>query len=1031
LISESPPRHGFARVATIAPGSPFLKTLVDSCIDGSLGVRFPSNGRDYSAATIYVPTRRAARALAHAFAEALQPRAILLPRIIPLGDPSDLEVRSILAPDTLLGSSSVLPAIADLDRRLLLTSLVEGWRNSLGLQALAHAGDGFTLAGGFADSFSLAGDLAGLIDEFAVEGVNWGRVANLTQGQFDTYWSLTRSFLEIAGQAWPVILAERNLLDPSERLNRLLRNEAVRLQTSDLDNPVIAAGSTGTVPATADLLAVIARLPQGVVVLPGLDTTMDARAWNLVADQGHQVDAQPGHPQAAMKHLISRLQVLREDVIVLGHETDQAFTRTGIIQASARAAEATDDWPAMRAKMAQKLASGLAGLSVIEATDEREEALAIAIALRGVLENGNETAALVTPDRALAQRVATELKRWGIEADDSSGTRLAKTPLGTFASLIAACQSDVFSPLSVLSLLSHSCAFLGLEPVAFKQAVSTFEVTALRGNELADGLDGLAAALDNAEDRVLDYRAPPPLKRVTTESIELARGMLSVLITAMRPLAQLAETPQLLSVFAKAHSEALENLAGERAALGSDAASLAAAFDDMCTVTADPHLPFSDYAALFDLLMEERVVAPTQPVQGRIKIWGLLEARLMEASLVVLGGLNESIWPPDVRSDPFLNRSMRSELGLPSPERRIGQSAHDFAQALGAEKVIVSRARTVEGTPMVASRFLRRLDAFIGKESALGLRTSGQWLLQAAQAIDDAPSVDLAPRPAPKPSASLQPTSLSVTEISKLYRDPYAVYARHILNLAPLEPLHQTVDARDRGTVIHDVLARFISETNAAWPADPLAVLLAMGREGFAPFARIESVSAFWWPVFEKVAAWFVPWEENRRTVIHNSAIEVRGSMALALADGTSFKLRSRADRIDTLKDGTLAIVDYKTGSASTAPQVQNNLDPQLTLTAAMARVGGFDAVPKRPVSALSYVLVGSTTRERKITFDKEAASIETVATLHIEGLKNMLSRLRSGEDAFTSRRMPEKVKDGGDYDHLARVKEWLTDSSD
>ena len=997
-------------------------------------MQFPSGERDYSSATIYVPTRRAARALAHAFAEALQPRAVLLPRIIPLGDPSDLEVQSILASNPLAGGSTVLPAIGDLDRRLLLTTLVEGWRKSVGLQALAQAGDGFSLAGGFADSFSLAGDLAGLIDAFAVEGINWERVSHLTQGQFDKYWSLTRSFLEIAGQAWPSILADRTVLDPSERLNRLLRNEAARLQTRGSNDPVIAAGSTGTVPATADLLAVIARLPQGVVVLPGLDTTMDARAWSLVADHGHQADAQPGHPQAAMKHLLSRLQVLREDVTLVGQQSDQALARTAIVQASARAADATDDWPAMRLQMANKLESGLAGLSVIEAADEREEALAIAIALRGVLETKNETAALVTPDRALAQRVATELKRWGIAADDSSGTPLASTPLGTFARLIVACQSDLFSPLSVLSLLSHSCACLGLEPAAFTHAVRAFELLALRGNDLLDGVDGigsLATVLDAAESRVSDRRSAPPVKRITPGDIALARDMLAALVSAMEPLTALSQAVHPLHVFARAHATALEQLAGERATLGTDAAALAAAFDDLSMVTAAPELKFADYVALFDILIGERIVSPAQPVQGRIKIWGLLEARLMEANLLVLGGLNESIWPPDVRNDPFLNRSMRAELGLPSPERRIGQSAHDFAQALGADNVIVSRARTVEGTPMVASRFLRRLDAFIGAKAASGLREGGTWLLHAAQAIDDAPSVSLAPRPAPKPAAALQPPSLSVTEISTLYRDPYAVYARHILDLAPLEPLQQTVGARDRGTIIHAILAQFINQTAADWPTDPLAELLAIGREHFLPFAAIERVSAFWWPVFEKVAAWFVLWEKNRRATLAHSAIEVSGSIPLTLADGASFKLRARADRIDTLRDGTLAIVDYKSGSASTSQQILFNLDPQLTLTAAMAQAGAFQTVNRKPVSALSYVLVGTITKERKITFDKGSISIETVAARHIAGLTHMLNQLRRGEEAFISRRMPEKIKDGGSYDHLARVKEWLTDTSD
>jgi ATP-dependent helicase/nuclease subunit B len=1016
-------------VKTIAPGAPFLRTLVAACIDGSLGIRFPKDERDYSAATIYVPTRRAARALAHAFAERLQPRAVLLPRIVPLGDPSDLEERAILTSDSFGADADVPPAIGDLERRLLLTSLIEGWRNSRDMKQMAAAGDGFTIGGGFADSFALSGDLASLIDEFAIEGVEWRRVRDLTQGQFDEYWSMTRDFLAIAGEAWPLALKELGQLDPATRLNRLLTAEAERLKRERPDHPVIAAGSTGTVPATAGLLAAISRLPNGVVVLPGLDKTMDERGWTLVADQPDPGAAQPGHPQAALKRLLSRLGVEREGVDEIGVSTDALLHRMELVHAASRAAEVTDDWPEMRGDLAASLADGLDGISVIEAPDERTEALAIAVALREVLETDGKTAALVTPDRAMAQRVSLELRRWGIAADDSAGTPLDASPLGAFARLVARAVTEDFTATSTMSMLSHACLCVGTP-----DAACVFEMLGLRGHDLGQGLAGIAASLDDAQDRIDDYRSPAPLRRISAEGLEKAKALLAAFVTAMQPLALLVEKAHPLSHLAMSHMQAIEALAGDRAATGADAVALGRVFDQLLSTKADPVITFADYAALFDMLIAGAMISPAQPVQGRIKIWGLLEARLMEADRIVLGGLNEGIWPPEVRTDPFLNRSMRTELGLSSPERRIGQSAHDFAQALGAPEAIIARAMTVEGTPMVASRFLRRLDAFVGEAAAKAMRSRGQWLIQAAAAMDEAPVVPAAPRPDPRPDATLQPTSLSVTEIGTLVRDPYAIYARHVLGLQALEVLETSVDARDRGTIIHEVLAKFIKASQQNWPADPLGDLLERGRIEFEPYKHIESVSAFWWPVFEKVATWFVDWEQARRKSVARSEVERSGALTVPLADGTAFKLRARADRIDVSADGTLSLLDYKTGKPPSGDQIALGLDPQLTLMAHMAALGLFENVPAAHVGTIAHVKLGADSREIVPKVDRKAIAaddIERLATRHIAGLKNTLDKLRRKEDGFLSRRMIEKARDGGDYDHLARVKEWMAEVGD
>jgi len=1030
-------------VRTIPPGAPFLRTLVAACMDGSLGVRFPAESRDYSAATIYVPTRRAARALAHAFAEALQPSAVLLPRIVPLGDPADLEERAIVDPVAYGGADDgeLAPATGDLDRRLLLARMIETWRNSRDLAQLAAAGDGFLIAGGFADSFALAGDLAGVMDEFTIESVEWERIRDLTEGRFDQFWALTRSFLEIAWREWPAVMAQRGALDPTDRLNRLLRREAARLVRERPDRPIIAAGSTGTVPATAELLAAIARSPNGAVVLPGLDLEADARGWDLVPQEAklphearfpHEAkrsvegrgENQHGHPQAALKRLLGRLGIARGDVGEIGAPPEALRLRARVVNAASRPAEATDDWPELRGALAEAMRRGLADVGVVEAPDERLEALAVAIALRSALVDGDGTAALVTPDRALAQRVAAELRRWGVTADDSAGAPLSGAPLGAFARLVAEAVAADVPPSCAMALLAHPCLGLGDE-----DAVAALELAGFRGADVGAGLDGVARALDEAEARIDDRRSPRPVRRIGGGRLAAARALLADFVAALRPLADLAEGAHPLPPLARAHAAAVDRLAGDRAASGADALGLGRVFDRLAAVDVATSLSFRDYAALFASLAAEEAIAPAEPVQGRIKIWGLLEARLMEADLVVLGGLNEGVWPPDVRTDPFLNRTMRAELGLAAPERRIGQSAHEFAQALGAPKAVIVRARTVEGTPMVASRFLRRLDAFVGADAAEAMRANGRLLLDAAAALDDADFQPSIARPDPKPPAALQPSSLSITEISTLFRDPYAIYACHVLGLDPLGPLESGVDARDRGAIVHDILARFVKETQSSWPAQPLALLLDHGRAAFEPYARIEAVAAFWWPVFEKVARWFVAWEGARRAGVAHAEVETSGAMSLALADGSIFKLRGRADRIDVLADGRLAIVDYKTGQPPSAPEVASGLEPQLTLTAHMAAAGLFAGVPAGAVGELVYVRVGSTPKDVVLklkTKNGPPLSIEEAANRHIHGLRNALDRLRSGEDGFLSRRMPRYVRDDGPYDHLARVREWM-----
>ncbi len=1022
------------KVFTVAPGASFLPTVVDACIAGTLGVGFPKGGRDFSTATIYVPTRRAARALSHAFAKALEPGAVLLPRIVPLGDPSDIEEQSILQLSDVADARQGLPAIGDLDRRLLLTELIQGWQKSRFFQSLSDNRDGFSIGESFSSSYALSDDLGRLIDEFAIEGADWQQVGALVTETFDTYWSLTRSFLDIAGQQWPVVLKELGFLDPSTRLNMLLDAEVERLKQAPPAHPVIAAGSTGTVPATARLLAAIARLPNGAVVLPGLDKAMQQHAWEMISSANETGTSSSGdsHPQAALKRLLVPLGIERESVVNIGQSSTELALRAEIVAHSARSVEATEDWPLLRQNIGAELSTGLHGISIFEAADERQEALGIAVALRGILEESGKTAALITPDRALAQRVSAELRRWGIQADDSAGVPLGQTVLGSLARLISKATLQSFNVTATAAILNCGVVPLDMEALDFGEARQALELLGFRGQEIGAGLEGIERSLDTAEDTAAHPHAAAPVARMDKGRTLSARILLKGLVEAMAPFNALAETPQPLKHWARAHHQALTRWAGAQATDGSDAVAMGTVFDAIENATVNPTVILADYDAFLDQTLRETPVSPSLPVQGRIKIWGLLEARLLTADRIVLGGLNEGIWPPDARNDAFLNRSMRAQLGLASPDRRIGQSAHDFAQALGAQDVILARALTVEGTPMVSSRFLRRLDAFVGTDAASSMRSRAKWLETCIEAVDSAPRQEPFSRPAPTPDASLQPQTLSITEIATLYRDPYAIYARHVLGLSPVEPLVEGVDARDRGEMIHAVLAKFVDQTRDAWPDDPLATMTLLGEATFAPYRHLESVSAFWWPMFETTALWFVGWEAARRAALAGSATECSGKMVLALDDGTAFTLRGRADRIDTMRDGTLTVIDYKTGGTPTNPQVLSGIEPQLTLQAAMAAAGQFKGVVGRTVGEIGYAKVGREPGYSAIQFKDVDASVGRSALKDIDNLKTMLNRLREGtkDYPYLSHRMLHYVSDKGDYDHLARTREWMADET-
>jgi ATP-dependent helicase/nuclease subunit B len=1046
------------RVFTIPASAPFLPTLIKALLDGRLvpGLA-PDLARDplaLAGATIYLPTRRACRLARDVFLDVSGMAAAILPRIIPIGDVDEDE---IVFDQAAAGAAEALdlpealdlsPALGSLERRLLLARLVLAWAGKLTPQ---HPGEAPLIANHPSTALALADDLGRLIDDMTTRGVSWDRLDALVPDHLDKYWQLTLAFLKIARTAWPTILAERGMIEAAVRRDALIKAEAARLGRGQ--GPVIAAGSTGSIPATAALVAAVAKLPHGAVVLPGLDTDLDDTSWSLIAGRkggqgsgqatgqmaGHDLATAPiaGHPQFALQALLTRLGVGRDAVVELAEPAGGG--REQLTSEAFRPAAATDLWRARIGEpdFALHAQAALDRLTCIEAANAEEEALAIAIALRETLTGSHKTAALVTPDRALARRVLAALARWNVAVDYSGGDPLADTAAGLFARLAAEAVVGGLAPVGLLALLKHPLTRLAAPEGAHRRAIAVLERAILRGPRPRPGSAGLTRALAGLRAELAklrrgersDLHRSDPRADLTAGELAGADELIARLAAALAPLESLPRSPHAFGAIAARHREVISALSDDAAFAGPDGNALAQVFDAIAAglPAADLAVALADYPDLFSAAIADRVVRRPGLAGVRLRILGPLEARLTTSDRLVLGGLNEGTWPPDARSDAWLSRPMRLELGLDLPERRIGLSAHDFAQMLGAREVILTRAAKLGGAPTVASRFLQRLAAVAGPRWETALQ-HGETYLAWARALDRPNAAPRpTPRPVPRPPVAARPTRLSVTEIEHWLRDPYTIYAKHVLRLFPLDPIDTAPGAADRGTVIHGAIGDFTQAYAKGLPDDALGQLLALGRKHFAPLDEFPEARAFWWPRFERIARWFADWETRRRTHLDAVQAEIRGEIEIPL--GTrSFHLSARADRIERLGDGAYAILDYKTGQVPTGRQVAAGLSPQLTLEGAILRAGQFADIPcGASIAALIYVsLKGGDPGGEEKQIELKDSTPDAEADRALRKLGEVARKFEDPATPYRSRERPMfRGRAYGDYDHLARVKEW------
>ena len=991
-------------VYTVPPYEPFVDALAGGILSGRAVPLDPGDPLALSRLTILLPTRRASRALGDAFLRTARARALLPPRVYALEETDEGEEGESASDDDEPGigkqDGAALPnAISPLERRLTLAQLIQRFRETA-------SGGALTGAGSADQALRLAHSLARLLDEIQIARLNPERLADLAPQEYAVHWQLVLSFLKIIMDEWPAHLDEKGLIDPRSRHDAVLSRLAKRWEEEPPAHPVIGAGSTGSRPATRDLLAVIARMPRGAVVLPGLDTQADDETWEAIG---------PTHPQYALKGLLAHIGVERGAVRPWpgGEDAEDGGTaraRSRLIADAMRPAETITAWRALPPQGPEALRD----LHRIDCASPQEEAGVIAIVMRRTLETPGRTAALVTMDRALARRVAAELRRWEIAVDDSAGVPLGETLPGAFLRLTARMIAEDAAPVPLLAALKHSLAAGGLAPRAWWRSVRTMERAILRGPRPAPGFEGLAAALKGGD---------PAIGR-----------WLVRLEKAASPFAAVMEGPNAaLGALVQAHVEFAEWLAAsddeEGAArlwsgeAGEQAARFVAGLAD--AASALPPVAPGHYPALLDALIEDHVVRPPFGRHPRLQIWGPLEARLQHADCMILGGLNEGTWPPAAAGDPWMSRPMRADFGLPPPELRIGLSAHDLVQCCGAAEVYLTRARRIEGTPTIPSRWLQRLDALLEGEPG------GQAALQAVEpavlawwAALDRPAEPPGPRPAPAPAppVTARPRQLSVTRVETWIADPFSIYARNILRLKPLDPIDADPSAAERGSIIHRILDVFVREHPDALPADAEERLLALGRAQFEAAGARPGVLAFWWPRFERIARWFLETERGRRPAFQPLATEVEGVLDLDAPAG-SFSLTAKADRIDRTQAGALEIIDYKTGSVPPKKHVADGRRPQLSLEAAIAAAGGFAGVDTAEVAALAYWRLSGAETAGEIT--AIGGDADRLAREAADGLSALVARFDDPATPYHPVPRPALAPRWNDYAHLARHKEW------
>lgn len=1034
--SPSMRQNDHAGVYTVAPDQAFLAATARAIL-----ARTKDDPLALSDLSILVPNRDTAFQLRQAFMEQMGGRPGIMPRIDAPGDIDDGYLSLRISGNQVLSQAlmDIPPPVTRLERQLILAG-----------EIMKIPG----MASSLQKAVKLGGELGVFLDELQSSNIQLRDIDRLVPAEFKRQWGQTSEFLKIVTDVWPKKLQEMGQVDPEEHRNALIQIQAAHWQMSPPQKPVIAVGFSDTDPSTLSLLKAVIGTPGGAVVLPGVDLGLDDKSWQVLT---------PVHPQYAFKKMLEAMGQDRKNIRTLegadaapvhARANDPVLTaqeRAKLLREAMRPAGTAEGWSHLKAQKRPKSridklagaanddktisSAALNGMDLITCGSPQEEASVIALKMRETLETAGRTAMLVTADRSLARRVSARLKYWDIDVDDGAGLSLADTSVGVYLLAAAHMATEEWAPVPLLEALKHPLATLGESKADFRDKLAAIEDMVLHGPRPgagAEGIKNMLAAAFNRQSRRPDQTLSS--EELAAREAELT-GFVERIQEAGKPFFDMVATgkPQPFAQYLDAHIRFAEALAQEGKTKGADriwrgddgvkAARFLTQLKDAAKQL--PDVTGRDYVDVVQGLMRDVTVQPTSRPHPQLKIVTPEQALLQKADVVIMGGVNDDVWPRKAPENPWLSPGMIRDLKLREADESIGRGAHQFVQLASNPNVLLSRSVRSGDAPTVSSPFLTRLMMVLkgaGLETAIESRDQLRDIHTAMHTPSDVSPIE---PPAPTPPVSARPKKLPVTAVEALMRDPYTVYAKYVLKLRPRDPLDASPSVSEKGTFTHDALDAFVKKYPDRLPDNAVEELLKIGEETFKARMNNPSVQSFWWPRFERIAQWFVKFETERRELCRTIGTEVNGKLEIDLGGGEVFTLTAIADRIDRDSEDKLQIIDYKTGSVPLQKAVGLGFSPQLTLEALIAFTGGFKGIDAGDVGSLQYWKLSGGRPAAEVT--EVRGDIKQLVGEAREGIENLMKAFNNPDTPYLSSPRPEWAPRYQNYEHLARSGEWGT----
>jgi len=678
-------------IYTIPPDQPFLKALVQKIIEETKGD--PLKLSDY---TIVLPTRDACDAFKEIFNELSDQEFAILPNLV---TPSDMDshttsLRFSERPALAQKIENIPKSVSALERQIHLA------------KSIMKQPD---VAPSFTKAFKLAGELGRFLDDIDRQEKNVSDIANLVSDKHKKQWQKTVGFLESVLGDWDKHLKDNNLTNPEIRRRSVIEAYTDYLKQNKTKKPVLIAGFNAADPALARLFQAVGDLPAGKIILPALHKTIDEESWNALEET---------HPQYSLKKILGLFGVERQQVedwprYIPKEGTSFSRVRNTVVTGAARRRLLTESLrPAVTAEQWSKLdpvvstpkqaanrnrktgtarikkarsnyidAKALTGMDLVTCGTSQEEASVIALKMREVLEVEGRTATLVTSDRTLARRVSARLRYWQIEVPDSAGQELNNTRVGTLFSLTAAMAHENLAPIPLLECLKHPLVSLGDGEREFRQKIYALEDYMLRGPRPSGGFKGLKQGLKSAFNEK-SRRRPRNKKMLQKEYTKLNKWLTSFekeakgFVNLMR-----LKKPQSFENILKAHIEFVEKMAEPAPDAETpniwrtaDGRSMSNFLKRVLKTAKDvPDMTGADYTAFLNTLMSGTKAKNTHNAHPYLKILSPAQARLIKPDIMIIGGLNEGVWPPKPAENMWMSTEMMRDMGLETTDQQMGQ----------------------------------------------------------------------------------------------------------------------------------------------------------------------------------------------------------------------------------------------------------------------------------------------------------------------------------------------------------------------